>query len=129
MKMDKKHTEYRSKILSSRGIGANYTLKNGKDNKYKGKDTREYYTTRQGNKISLPIYYRNKLYSDEEREQLWINKLDQNIRYADGSKIDLNKEPEEYTRALEVAQRKNKRLGYGDNSKNWEREEYENQRR
>ena len=35
MKMDKKHKEYRSKILSSKGIGANYTLKNGKDNKIK----------------------------------------------------------------------------------------------
>ena len=31
--------------------------------------------------------------------------------------------------ALKEAQKKNKRLGYGDNSKNWEREEYENERR
>ena len=129
MKMDKKHKEYKGIILSSKGIGANYTLKNGKDNKYKGKDTREYYTTRQGNKIALPIYYRNKLYSDEEREILWINKIDENIRYVDGSKIYISKDPNEYMLALKEAQKKNKRLGYGDNSKNWEREEYENQRR
>ena len=129
MKMDKKHKEYRSKILTSKGIGANYTLKNGKENKFRGIETREHYTTRQGNKIALPIYYRNKLYTDEEREKLWVNKIDLNIRYVDGSRIDLNVEPDEYLRALKVAQQKNKRLGYGDDSRNWEREEYENQRR
>ena len=111
MKMDKKHKEYKGIILSSKGIGVNYTLKNGKDNKYKGKDTREYYTTRQGNKIALPIYYRNKLYTDEEREILWIKKIDENIRYVDGSKIYIGKDPNEYMLALKEAQKKNKRLG------------------
>lgn len=129
-KTDQLHKEYKSKILTSKGIGKNYiNTYNAKNNKYKGKDTNEAYTTKQGYKLSLPIYYRNQIYSEEEREQLWVNKLDEEVRWVDGTKIDVSNGDEEYYKALKHARTINKRLGYGDDSINWERRKYENQRR
>lgn len=130
MKTDQKHKTYKPIILTSKGIGSNYTKRlDSSRNKYKKNETKEYYTTRSGTKLSLPIYYRNKIYNDNEREKLWIEKLDENTRFVDGSKIDMNKNEKEYFRALNSARQKSKRLGYGDDSKNWEQEEYEEKQR
>lgn len=129
-KTDQKHPNYTSKILTSAGIGNGYTKqKNFERNKYNGKNTIETYQASNGANISLPIYYRNKLYTDEEKEKLWLNKLDKNIRYVCGEEIDINKGEEQYYNKLNYYRKLNKRLGYGDNSKNWEKAKYELQRR
>ena len=44
-------------------------------------------------------------------------------------KIDISKSEEEYYKLLEYYRKKNKEYGYGDNEKNWDRKEYEKQRR
>ena len=99
-------------------------------NQYKPGETIETYKTRTGHELGLPIYYRNKIYTDEEREKLWLEKLDKEERWVDGVRVDISKgEEEEYYKLLEVKRQKNKRLGYGDDSKNWELKRYENQRR
>ena len=77
----------------------------------------------------MPTYYRNKIYSDEEREKLWLEKLDKNVRWINGKKIDMSKGLEYYYKVLEHERKKNKRLGYGDDKKNWERKQYEEDRR
>lgn len=129
-KVDEKHKEYNSKILTSAGIGKNYIDRiDSKKNKYNGKNTKEIYTTRQGIKLALPIYYRNKIYNEEEKEKLWLMKLDEEVRYVNGEKIDVSKGEEEYYKVLEWHREKNKRLGYGNDSKNWEQKRYENSRR
>lgn len=130
MKTDKDHENFKSKILTSKGIGSSYFKRlDSKINKYNKEETKEYYTTKKGLKLALPIYYRNKIYSEKEREKLWLKKLDENIRYVDKTKINIEKNPEEYYNALKEARLKNKRLGYGDDSKNWEREKYEEMQR
>lgn len=129
-KTDEKHKEYNSKILTSAGIGKNYMKRpDSKLNKYQENNTKETYTTRQGIKLAMPIYYRNKIYTDEEKEKLWIQKLDKKERYICGEKIDISKGEEEYNKTLKYYQDKNKRLGYGDNKKNWDLKRYENERR
>jgi len=129
-KTDEKHKEYNSKILTSAGIGKNYIdRKDSKLNKYKGKETKETYTTRQGTKLAMPIYYRNKIYTEEEREKLWLQKLDQETRYICGEKISIEQNEESYFKTLEYYRKINKRLGYGNDKKNWELKRYENQRR
>ena len=129
-KIDEKHKEYNSKILTSAGIGRNYTEReDSKKNKFNGKETKETYSTKQGIKLALPIYYRNKIYSEEEKEILWLQKLDEEIRYICGEKIDISKDDKEYYKTLEWYRKKNKRLGYGDDSKNWEQKRYENEKR
>lgn len=126
-KLDRDHKEYKGIVLTSPGIGNNYTKRaDSKNNKYKGKKTIETYKTRSGKKIALPIYYRNKIYNEEEREKLWLDKLDQEERWVTGTKIDISKGIEGYIKVRNEARLKNKRLGYGDNKKDRDREQYEN---
>lgn len=129
-KSDKIHKEYKPKMYVSQGIGKNYIeRKDAKRNKYKKEGTNEMYTTRNGIKLTLPIYYRNKIYSEDEREQLWIEKLDKEERYVLGEKIDVKKDDKEYFKALKNARKINKRLGYGNNENNWELKKYEQAKR
>lgn len=129
-KRDEKHKEYESKILTSPGIGRDY-IDSGraKRNKFDQKNTKEEYRTRQGIKLNLPIYYRNHIYTDDEKEKLWIEKLNKEERWVDGRPSDISQNEEHYYLLLEEARRKNKELGYGDNTINWERKKYENERR
>jgi hypothetical protein len=130
-KTDAKHKYYTPIILNSKGIGASYIKRNIdiQNNKYNGEKTNETYKTRSGHKIGLPTYYRNKIYTDEQKEQLWINKLNKNERYVDGQKIDISNGEEEYYNALKAAQAKSKALGYENDETNWKRKYYEEERR
>lgn len=129
-KMDFKHKYYNPIILTSAGIGKTYTeTAQARRNKFKGTETLETYRTGTGNKIALPIYWRNKIYSDEEREKLWLQRLDQQIRWVNGTKIDISKGEERYYKLLKLAQEENNRLGYGNDEKDWNRIEYERIRR
>ena len=90
-KPDPKHKYYNPIILCSPGLGKNYINRHdSKINKFSKSETNETYTTRQGLKLSLPIYYRNKIYTEEEREILWLQKLDKEERWINGHKIDIS---------------------------------------
>jgi hypothetical protein len=129
-KVDESHKTYNSKIFTSKGIGSGYMERRDVErNKYKKKETRETYKTREGVELALPIYYRNKIYNEEEREALWLEKLDKEERYVCGVKVSVSEGEEEYYKLLEMMRQKNKRLGYGDDAKNWELKRYENERR
>jgi hypothetical protein len=129
-KTDIKHKEYSAKILNSPGIGGGYEKRmDAKKNKYREGETKETYTGRNGQEQKLPIYYRNKIYTEEEKEKLWIEKIDKQERYVLGRKIDISKNEEQYYKALKTAREKNDRLGYGNDRKNWIRKEYEDSTR
>lgn len=129
-KLDSKHKEFQPKIMTSAGIGKGYIDRtDSKNNIYVKEKTKEYYTRRDGTKLALPIYYRNKIYTEEEREKLWLEKLDKEVRFVDGVKVDISKTDEIYYRKLELARNKNKQLGFGDNQVNWERKRYERELR
>ena len=128
-KVDLDHKGYVSKILTSAGIGKNYINRVDKRlNKYIGKNTDMTYKSNNGYKMAQPIYYRNKIWTDEEREKLWLHMLDKNERYIMGEKIDISDGDNDYYAILEEAREKNKRLGYGDDSKDWSKEEYQKKR-
>ena len=129
-KIDEKHKEYKSKIYASKGIGKNYfERKDSQRNKYKKNETIETYKTSGGYELSLPIYYRNKIYTEEEREKLWIEKLDKQERWVCGVKVDISENEDEYYKLLKEKRLMNKRLGYGDDVINWELKKYEQDRR
>jgi len=129
-KQDEKHTTYNSIVLTSAGIGNNYINKpDSNKNLYKGEHTQETYRTRSGHKINLPIYWRNKLYSEEEKEKLWIQKLNKEERWVCGERIDISKGDEEYKQVLEYYRKQNTKLGYGNDKKNEKVKLYEQQRR
>lgn len=127
-KTDLKHKNYKPKILCSKGIGANYTenthIKN--KHKYNENETKEFYTDKKGYKTNLPIYYRNKLFTEEEREKLWIHKLDTNIRYIGGEKINMNlpgseKKFDELQNHYRII---NNKLGYGSDIQTYDEKKY-----
>lgn len=129
-KTDLKHGEYKAKILTTAGIGREYkNSENAIKNKYKELTTKEIYTCRNGSKIALPIYYRNKIYTEEEREKLWLEKLDNKMRYINGQKIDVSENEDEYFEILKTARELNKELRYGNNTINWEQKRYQRELR
>ena len=86
-KADEKHKEYNSKIFVSKGIGKQYLERvDSKRNIYKKDKTIETYKTKTGLEMALPIYYRNKIYNEDQREALWLEKLDKEERYVCGVK-------------------------------------------
>lgn len=130
MKTDAKHREYKPKIFTSAGIGKGYTEReNFKRHKYIGEETKTTYKTDTGHEVALPMYLRNKAFTEEEREKLWLHLLDKQERYVCGEKIDISKGDEEYFKILEHYRKMNYRLGYGDERKDWERRQYENKLR
>ena len=123
-KVDEQHKGYEPKILTSAGIGRNYIKTNGKRNKYNGTDTKENYKLPNGAKTAISIYYRNKIYTEEERQNLWLNKLDKQERYVMGTKISVKNGEDTYFKVLEEARKVNKRLGYGSDNKKWDKKIY-----
>lgn len=130
-KVDEDHKEYKSKILTSPGIGSGYLKRSdSKSNRYEeGKETNETYRTRTGHKVGMPVYWRNKIYGDDDREKLWLQKLDKMERWVGKIKIDISKGEEVYYKVLKEAQVRAKRLGYQNNETDWKRKKYEEERR
>lgn len=130
-KVDKKHKEYVPKMFVSNGIGKGYLDRIDSNHNVYKKDgkTFEEYITRQGSKMAMPIYYRNKLYSEKERELLWLEKLDKEELWCNGVKFDISKDMDAYNKRLEQEQKLNLWLGYGDDNINWEVRRYERDRR
>jgi hypothetical protein len=75
----------------------------------------------------MPIYWRNKIYTEKEKEILWIQKIEEETRYVLGNKIDVSKNLDIYFKQLYTAREINKELGYGNDEKDWNREKYENE--
>lgn len=116
-KEDKDHRGFRGKIFPSPGLGKGYIKTyDFKKNEYKGEKTDETYKLNNGQKIGLPTYYRNKAYTEEEREKLWMNKVDKKELYVMGKKIkniDTEQGKKELKMALEHARKISKDAGYG----------------
>ena len=68
-KIDEQHKNFIGKVLCSKGIGKGYTKRtDANKHKYTKGETIETYRLRNGSKINLPIYYRNKIYTSEYRD-------------------------------------------------------------
>ena len=74
LKIDEKHPKFRGKVLCSSGIGSGYLKReDAKRHVYTPGKTNESYRMRNGGKLNLPIYYRNKIFTEQEREKLFLN--------------------------------------------------------
>ena len=127
LKVPEKHKEFIGKILCSKGIGANYMKReDAKNNVYKGKLTNENYRMKNGAKVNLPSYYRNKIYNEEEKEKLWIDKIEKGYRYVMGEKVSTNN-IEEWENLIRYYQDRAK-LIYGENPVDWDLEKEKKKR-
>lgn len=111
-KNDEDHKGFIGKILLSKGIGKGYiNSHNASKNKYRDDGTNETYRYNNGCKTKLPMYYRNKIYTDEEKEKLWIEKIEKGEVYIMGQKIKANNE-KEINEAIKHARRVGLKMGY-----------------
>lgn len=129
LKIDTDHKNYEPQIFCSSGLGRNYINNqlSKERHQYKGKDTIEYYTLENGAKLNLPIYYRNHFFTDSQREALWLNLLNKHEMFVLGNKIERIDTPQgeaTYYQVLKKAQETNASMGFGDDSKEWKKKEY-----
>lgn len=120
-KLDPLHKDFVPKVLCSKGIGSNYLKKN----LHSMEKRNDYYRTSTGHKMALPTYYRNNVFSEDERELLWLKKMDENKHFIMGEEVKADDE-QAIKELLEYYQKKNEQFGYGSDKKNWDVKEYEN---
>lgn len=114
---------FKGKVLSSSGIGAGYVSRyDSLRNKYKPNATNETYQFRNGVKVNLPNYYKNKIYNEEEKELLWLEKLDKGYIYIMGEKVSA-RNPEEFSKCLEYYQAQALKLG-DRKQEDWKKAKY-----
>jgi hypothetical protein len=127
-KVDVKHKGYRPKICTSPGIGAGYIERSKGKHTYVKGNTRTDYRLRNGVKVALPRYWKEKLWTEDEREEMWIEMLDKDERWIGGEKIQkkYDREDEQETELRKYWQERNERLGYGKREKKWDEIGYRN---
>lgn len=127
-KIDTIHKNYKPVVLCSKGIGASYIQKGKSKHVWNAENTRDYYTLPNGQRVSLPIYYRNHFFTEEQREQLWIYKLNKDIRYIRGIPfrgiLTNNHAYEKFIKVLKKQQDDNIAMGFGNDKAEWKKQEY-----
>lgn len=89
LKVDVKHPEFKQIVLASPGIGAGYMDRLDylwQKQNYKNINVATY-TFRNGTKMAMPKYYRDKIFTDKEREKMWINNLNRGLLWIYGEKV------------------------------------------
>ena len=130
-KTDIDHKGYIPIVLCSPGIGKNYistaaaTINRMKyDNDGVAITAADEYRYHNGRTTQLPIYYRNHLYTETERELLWIEKIDKDERYIGGVCVKNASKNEKLCDELRAAaQEKSIKNGYPSKS-NWLKNSY-----
>lgn len=124
-KFDKKHEDFQPKIFASKGIGSEFIKKNAWLHTFKNENTLETYTDKRGKLKPLPIYWRNLLWTEEERLKLWTYKLDKKERFILGTKYDVStlEKLKDFLKCLKTAQEFNENLGFKPKEK-WEKNTY-----
>ena len=92
LKVDIKHPMFKQIVLASKGIGDGYFDRLDylwQKQNYKNINVATY-TFRNGTKMAMPKYYKNKLFTDEEREKMWTNNLNRGVLWIYGEKVKAN---------------------------------------
>lgn len=124
-KPDELHPGFFPKIFASKGIGSGFINSyTAKKMAKEGPNAKQYLKTKKGEKIDIPMYYRRKLWNDDQREQIWCNLLDKQERYVRGQKIDISSTEgyRRYFQALEYQQKETSKLGYSKEP--WSKKKY-----
>lgn len=89
LKVDIKHPEFKQIVLASAGIGAGYMDRLDylwQKQNYKNINVATY-TFRNGTKMAMPKYYKDKIFTEKEREKMWINNLNRGLIWIYGEKV------------------------------------------
>lgn len=128
LKLDDKHPNYKPIVLTSPGIGKGYIGSElAKFNGYNGKETKQFYVDRYGAKRTIPKYFRDKIYTEEQRERLRLDRMESPIKYIGGKSVNIVHNEQEYQRLYSAETQKNNRLGYKKSAQTTEKQIAENQ--
>lgn len=114
-KTDSKHIDFKGRIFASAGIGKAYLEDdlNRYRHRYQGEKTNTTYTDSQGYTCGLPKYYRDRLYTEEERRKLWTIQLDKNENKITIDGVEYNeKDNKTINQAIKNNEIKNIELGF-----------------
>lgn len=101
-KIDEDNREFRGIVLCSKGLGRGYAERNKRKHQWNGEMTKINYHTSNGRDIALPRYYKLKLFTEDQREQLWIWRENSGEKYVNGFKLYVKTEEDlKYYRTLE----------------------------
>ena len=92
LKVDIKHPTFKQIVLASAGIGSGYFDRMAylwQKQNYKNINVATY-TFRNGTKMAMPKYYKNKIFTEKERERMWINNLNRGLLWIYGEKVKAN---------------------------------------
>lgn len=125
-KIDTINSGYKQKIFCSKGLGKEYINIGKQKNAFRGESTNQNYTTHNGIKLNLPKYYKNKIYTEEEKNKLWTYALDKGEIYLNRDIYYLEQQDDEQYRkkffnALKSRRETNKLAQYGTNEKTIEK--------
>lgn len=87
-KKDEVNPEFIGKVLASPGLGAGYTERNKRYHTFHGENTHEEYINYNGVAETLPRYYKEKLWTEEQRQELWIIKENKGIKWIGKQKFN-----------------------------------------
>lgn len=119
-KIDAQHEGYKPRTFVSKGLGINYLKKGKYLNAWQGEKTNTQYKDSRGYQLTLPKYYKSKLYNEKEREELWKIQLDKEKVYLNGSEWDKQRSDEityrqQFESALKSRRDTQKKAGYSSN--------------
>lgn len=132
MKVDTVHKNYRPIILCSPGIGRAYVNSKEAKERHKWRGPEKTDTTmryRDGGKCQLPQYYRRKLFTDEQREEMLLNKLNKQITYLAGEKYIMSIRSERKRHSQDKKFWKKESIKKGFTTTPWQRKYYEARKR
>lgn len=92
LKVDIKHPTFKQIVLASPGIGSGYMDRPDylwQKQNYKKIEVATY-TFRNGTKMAMPRYYKDKIFSEREKEVMWVNNLNRGLLWIYGEKVEAN---------------------------------------
>ena len=125
---DLDNPDYISIVLCSKGLGANYAKENQLKHRWNGEKTIITYKARNGQDLPLPRYYKTTIYTDDQRQLLWLYTEDKGTKWVKGFEIiEANTVNKDYYERLLKEKNENGISLHGDNIEEIERKKAINQ--
>ena len=86
-KKDEDNPDYISIVLCSKGLGANYAKENQLKHRWNKEKTIITYKTHNGQDLPLPRYYKTTIYTDDQRQLLWLYAENKGVKWVKGFEV------------------------------------------
>ena len=87
-KKDEDNPDYIGIVLCSKGLGANYAKIMAYKHEWNKEKTIITYRARNGADLPLPRYYKTQLYTEDQRQLLWLYAEEKGVKWVKGFKVE-----------------------------------------